>query len=61
MEQLLGRQSKLSNRDSIHSLFLFTFFLLLSLFLFFFIFLFYGCDENSNSVLTLFVSVFRIK
>ena len=60
MEQLLGRQSKLSNKDSIDSLFLFTFFCYFICF-FFFLFLFYGCDENYSSVLTLFVSVFRIK
>ena len=45
------------NKDSIHSLFLFLF-LLVTLFVYVF---FYCCDENSSSVLTLFVSVFRIK
>ena len=58
MEQLLGRQPKLSNKDYFHSLFLFLFFLVT---LFVYVFFFYCCEENSSSVLTLFVSVFRIK
>ena len=49
MEQLLGRQPKLSNKDSIHSLFLFLYFLV-TLFVYVF---FYCWDENSSSVLTL--------
>ena len=57
MEQLLGKQPKLSNKDSIHSLFLFMVFFSYFICLCFF----YCCDENSSSVLTLFVSVFRIK
>ena len=37
MEQLLGRQPKLSNKDSIHSIFLFMFFLVtLFVYVFFF-------------------------
>ena len=56
MEQLLGRQPKLSNKDSIISLFLFLFLVTL-----FFSFFFYYWDENYSSVLTLFVNVFRIK
>ena len=57
MEQLLGRQPKLSNKDSIHSLSLFLF-ILVTLFAYVF---FNCCDENSSNVLNLFVSVFRIK
>ena len=56
MEQLLGRQPKLSNKDYIHSLFIFQFLDILFVAVFF-----YCYDENSSSVLTLFVSVFRIK
>ena len=57
MEQILGRQPELRNKDSIHSfLFSFVYFQLLYLLLFF-----NYWDENSNSVLTLFVNVFRIK
>ena len=52
MEQLLGRQPKLSNKDSIHSLFLFMFLVILFVAVFFFCW-----DENSNRVLTLFVIV----
>ena len=57
MEQLLGRQTKLKNKNFIQSLFLFLFFLV-TLFVYVF---FNCCDENSSNVLTLFVSVFRIK
>ena len=56
MEQLLGRQPKLSNKDCIH--------ISLSLFLFLvtlFVYVFYCWDENSCSVLTLFVRIFIIK
>ena len=56
MEQLLGRQPKLSNKDSIHSLFHFLFLDIL-----FVAVIFYYWDENSSTILTLFVSVFRIK
>ena len=55
MEQLLGRQPKLSNKDSIHYIFHFMFLVTL------FVAIFYCWDENSSSVLTLFVSIFRIK
>ena len=57
MEQLLGRQPKLSNKDYIHYLFLFMFLLVI---LFVAVF-FYCWDENYSSVLTLFVNVFIIK
>ena len=49
MKQVLGRQPKLSNKDSIHSLFFFYFFLVI---LYVAVFL-YCWDENSSSVLTL--------
>ena len=55
-ELLLGKQPKLSNKDSIHYLFLFLFFSY-----FICCYFFYYWDENSSSVLTLFVSAFRIK
>ena len=57
MEQLLGRQPKLSNKDSIHFFFLFLFLVILFVAVFFF----YCWDENSNSVLTSSVRIFRIK
>ena len=57
MEQLLKRQPKLSNKDSIHSLFLFLFLVTLFVYVCFF----YYSVENPNSVLTLFDCVFRIK
>ena len=58
MEQLLGRQPKLSNKDSIKFFFLFLFLVILFVAVFFF---FYCWDENSNSVLTSYVRIFRIK
>ena len=55
MEQLLGRQPKLSNKDSIHYLFLFQFLVIL------FVYVLYFWVENPSGVLPLFVSLFRIK
>ena len=55
MKHFLGRQPKLSNNDPIHSLFLCLFLVFL------FVYVFNLWVENSNGVLTLFVSVFRIK
>ena len=53
MEQLLGRQPKLSNKDSIHSLFVFLFFLVTL-----FVYVFFTAVMKIPAVFLLYLLVF---